>query len=278
MKENMYRYVNVFFYVYISAASLAISDAFAAHSDIWILLENNKVTISPDDLDDPQNPEPVLVDATTGNFLYLGDFGDFGGGPLETDDPGVQSPSNSFISGNTLYYQAVGSLWFWNGSDWVNSVPDQERIVIEDTQTTTTYITTSDITDGKGEIQDVDGAGGVHTHVDFSVAKGPGGTGEPADGVYLFDLIFVIEDSSGNVVHTQSDPVRIALGRYANAVQNPFDPPDPADVAAAEADFDAAIEALTNPTEAEPEPMNVPVPVFTLLILASLFTATVRCR
>ena len=197
--------------------------AFAQHSDIWLTLDNNQITISPTDL---SNSQAVKVDQTTGRFLFTGDFSDLGQGPLGTDDPGYQTLSGTFDPGAILNYRAVGGLQFWNGSSWVNTVNGQESITYEDALGSQTVWTTSGVTQAEGPIDQVLGNGSIHSHLDFAIANIGG---SPAVGAYMVDLeLFATDSIGGSVVHTASDPVRIAFNFQLSA-----------------SDFDAAIDALT---------------------------------
>ena len=105
----------------------------------------------------------MLVDVTTGKYLFTADFSDLGQGPKgATDDPGFQTLNNTFTPGLIFNFRAVGSLRFWNGETWVNDIPNQEVIRIEDALNITT-ISPDTITNQVGAIIDmVSNTGMVH--------------------------------------------------------------------------------------------------------------------
>ena len=96
--------------------------ASAQHADMWLILNGNQTAISPTDL---ETMAPVKIDWASGKFLFTGNFDDVGQGPTATDDPGFQAESGTFNAGAILNFRAVGSLQFWNGADWSNTVADQ---------------------------------------------------------------------------------------------------------------------------------------------------------
>lgn len=223
----------------------------AQHSDIWLVLDGNQVAVSPTDL---STSEAVLIDETTGKFLFASDFGEFFGGPFLTDDPGFQSLSSVFTVGSRLNYRVVENLRFWNGSYWQASVPDAERVLIEDNDfpAVITAISDSGVTNPEGFIEEVQSNGSVHKHIDFTIDNSLG-SGLPAFGVYMFELELLVVDGQGGSVHTESEPFRIAINFQLS-----------------EADFDEAIAALTSPA------VNVPLPGYALIFLAVLLLISGR--
>lgn len=250
----------------------------AQHSDIWITLENGQIVVSPTNL---QTGIDYKIDATTGLYLATGNFDDFGQGTEGTDDPGFQSQDGVFPSiGAWINYRAVGKLWFWDGDNWVNSVPNQEEIRIEDQTRATAIIRPDGVDSGncnpvpatglfdcpEGHIQPVveqnnPPAGGlIHQHVDYFVASANTDplNDDPTPGAYMFDLELYATDTGlqGNIVYTASEPFRIALKYQID-----------------QAEFDEAIAALTDPVV---ESVNVPVPFIALLSLAGFFVIVVK--
>lgn len=225
--------------------------AAAQHADIWLILNGNQTAASETNL---ETQSPVMMDVTTGRLLFAGDFDDVGQGPDATDDPGFQAEALTFNPSTILYYRAVGSLMFWNGSAWVNNVVDQERIQIEDALSSFTTIDVSGVTNPQGAIDQIAGDGSVHQHVDFSIDNSLG-AGAVAPGAYIIDLEFYLTNGvNGPVVHTTSEPVRIAFNYQLSS-----------------SEFDAAISALA-------PSLSVPVPAFALAIFAVLLIATTRWR
>ncbi len=223
----------------------------AQHSDVWVILDGNQVALSPTDL---QTTEPVKVDATTGKYLFTSDFGEFFGGPFLTDDPGIQSQAGAFTAGARLNYRAVEPLKFWNGDYWDVSVPDAERVLIEDSDfpQTITAVSTSGVTDAEGFIQEVFTNGSVHKHVDFRIDNSLG-TDLPAFGAYMIELELVVVDAVGAVVHTASDPFRIVINFQLSTEE-----------------YDEAVAALTAPA------VNVPIPGYALILLAVMLLLSRR--
>lgn len=227
----------------------------AQHSDIWMILEGNQTTVSETDL---EFNTPVLVDATTDRLLFTTDFGDLGGGPQGTDDPGFQALSGTYTAGSILNYRAVGSLLFWDGSAWVNDVVDQERLQVIDVLSTVTSIGTDTITNPEGFVGQVLSDSSVHDHIDFQVENSLG-TGGPATGAYLIDLEFFVTSAvDGPVIHTVSDPARIAFNHQLTTEE-----------------FDNAIAALTTPANFEVAvPLPGILPGMMLFILGVIFSVT----
>ena len=231
--------------------AMAPLQAFAQHSDIWLILDNGQVAASPVDLDTSNN---VLVDQSTGYFLFRGDFDDLGQGAEGTDDPGVQTQANTFTPNSILYFNAVGSLMYWDGSAWVNSVPDQERLQLVDALGNDTFVDINGVTNAAGAIDQVSSGGLIHSHNLKFYIDNTLGSGSPAPGQYMIDVQFYVTDTvGGTVIHTHSEPVRIAFNYQDSA------------------NADAAIMALTSPV-AE----NVPVPTVFLWALAALMIMVVK--
>ena len=117
----------------------AVTSPFASaqHADIWLVLNGNQTAVSPNNL---ETLAPVKIDWASGKLLFTGDFDDIGQGPTATDDPGLQTEPGTFNAGVILNFRAVGSLQFWNGGGWNNTVVDQELIQIEDALSNITSI------------------------------------------------------------------------------------------------------------------------------------------
>ena len=181
-------------------------------------------------------------------FLFTGNFDDVGQGPNGTDDPGFQAEAGTFNSGGILNFRAVGGLQFWDGSAWVNTVVDEERILIEDALSNLTTIDSAGVSNAEGAIDQIAGDGSVHQHVDFSIDNALGG-GTVAPGVYMIELAFYLTDGvSGPIVHTLSETVFIAFN-YQLSVS----------------EFDEAVNQLT-----APEGVSVPIPGVLLGFFAGL--------
>ncbi|MEM7541158.1 MAG: hypothetical protein AAF384_06165 [Pseudomonadota bacterium] len=225
--------------------------ALAQHSDVWVTLDSNQVTISPTNL---ETLESTLVDTATGRFLFLGDFGDLSGGPQGTDDPGYQAQSGTFQALSIFNYRGVGQLEFWDGASWVTSVPDQEQIIYTDALSSTTTWSTSGVTTPEGAIDQISPDGSIHSHLDFTIDNNGSA---PAAGAYLVDIeFFATSGVGGPVVHTSSAPVRVALNYQLS-----------------QTDFDAAIDALTTATSTASGPVRIPaLPLTAACLLGALLS------
>lgn len=217
----------------------------AQHADIWLVLNANQTAVSATNL---ATMSQVKLDFASHKFLFTGDFSDVGQGPNGTDDPGFQAEPGTFNSGVILNFRAVGSLQFWDGSNWVNTLVDQERIQIEDALSNITTIDSSGVSNAEGAIDQIASDGSVHQHVDFSIDNTLGG-GTVAPGAYMIELEFYSTSGVGGpIIHTLSESVLIAHNYQLSS-----------------SEFDAAILQLT-----EPEGVSVPIPGVLLFFFAGL--------
>lgn len=162
-----------------------------------------------------------------GLAIFEGDFGDLSGGPYATDDPGYDSEDGTFAAGAIINYAALGSLSYWNGTQWLASVPGSEYVRLtgnfgEESRWTVAG-TTGDLS---GLIGQAGADGKIHEHLDMAVARVGGGA--PAVGAYLIQL--QLTSSS----YLSSVPYYIALNRGLS-----------------EEDFETAIGALGPVPEAQ---------------------------
>lgn len=202
--------------------------AHAQHSDIWLLLESNSVAISRQNL---ETISDILIDQTTGQFLFTGDFGDLGQGQFGTDDPGYQAQAGTFTASIILAYQASGPLWFWDGNQWTTNLPDSESLNYIDALGTTISWDDTGASNALGYIDQVGGDGSIHSHLSFAIDN-TGGAGDPTIGAYMVELSFLALNSIGGAVaHESSEPIRIAFNNQLSANN-----------------FDQAIAALTTST------------------------------
>ncbi len=140
--------------------------AFAQHADIDVALISNKIVVDAANL--------VPNNAATGYKIYEGNFGDFAGGPNSTDDPGFDVPDGTFLAGQQLWFKAIGTLSFWNGSSW-GAAAGSATFTITDALGGNTLIKTSGVTNPFGAIGQADDGGGIHAHIDFSISPAPDG-------------------------------------------------------------------------------------------------------
>jgi len=121
----------------------------------------------------------------TGFKIFEGDFGDFAGGPHETDDPGYDSAPGTFLPGTFITYNTVGSLWFWNGRNW--GLAGAERVRLDGNMFEESFFsgtgTSGDLT---GLVGVAGNSGVVHKHLDMVVSRV--GVGVPTTGSYMFQL------------------------------------------------------------------------------------------
>ncbi|ODT85751.1 MAG: hypothetical protein ABS69_00550 [Nitrosomonadales bacterium SCN 54-20] len=173
-------------------------------------------------------PNSVPVAVATGYKIFEGNLGDLYGGPLKTNDPGFVATSGTFQSGEQLWYQATGTLSFWNGTSW-GTAPDNVSFKLSDALGSDTLITAAGVTNPLGVIDAADSSGGIHRHLDFSIS------GSNPAGSYLATLQLTSRDASGNLPspYLDSDPFHIVFNQGLDASA-----------------FEASITALTVP---EPE-------------------------
>jgi hypothetical protein len=116
---------------------------------------------------DELNSVPVAV--ATSYKIFEGNLGDLYGGPLKTNDPGFVATSGTFQPGEQLWYQATGTLSFWNGTSW-GTAPDNVSSKLADALGSDTLITAAGVTNPLGVIDAADSSGGIHRHLDFSIS------------------------------------------------------------------------------------------------------------
>lgn len=231
------------------------SIAKAQHSDIWLILDESQVAI--DEINTETNT-PTTVDQTTGRFLFSSNFSDLGQGPQGTDDPGFQTLANTFTPNGILNFRAIESLLFWNGDAWVNSVVDQERILVIDALSNSTIIDVAGISNAEGAIDQIDSGGSIHQHIEFYVDNHTS-ENEPAPGAYMINMEFFATDTlGGNEIHATSEPVRITFAYLISPEE-----------------YEEAVSALTSPITT-PEEISVPIPNGALLVLAGLLFVFAR--
>ncbi|KAB2318137.1 PEP-CTERM sorting domain-containing protein [Betaproteobacteria bacterium SCN1] len=140
----------------------------------------------------------------TGYAIFESDFGDFAGGPYRTDDPGYDSAAGTFAAGTIINYQALGSLWYWNGLNWGNSVVNGETVQLDGNFGETTVWTVGGVTgDGAGLVGQAGSDGKIHEHLDMSI-EAPAGF-LPTAGAYYVALQLVSEG------YANSDPFLVVF-------------------------------------------------------------------
>ncbi len=149
--------------------------------------------------------------AATGYKIYEGNFNDFAGGPNSTDDPGFDVVDGTFVAGQQLWFKAIGTLGYWNGSAW-GAAPGSATFTITDALGGNTLIKASGVTNPFGAIGEADDGGGIHAHIDFSISPTPAG---PV-GAYMATLFLTSRTSDGVTPYpgiTDSDPFHLVMNR-----------------------------------------------------------------
>jgi len=147
--------------------------------------------------------------------LFETDFGDIGGGPFVTDDPGidVNIQQGTFTPGNWLRFQPVGQLLFWDGMNWQPTVPNGERIEIKDVLDNVITFQPHEVSDNSAVVGEIDSEGGLHEHLNFSIfdaSNTPGGS----PGAYRIQLKLVESKPNSDVsVSIATSPIAIIFNR-----------------------------------------------------------------
>ena len=238
----MFRSMHVAFGAALTTLAMMVSpQVLAQHADIEAVVIGGKLIV------DEENAAPVAFG--TGYKIFEGDFGDLPSGLTGTDDPGFLAPSGTFLSGEQLWYHALGTLSFWNGTSWA-AAPSGIALTVEDILGSETLISSLGATNPYGVIDQVDSAGGIHAHIDFSISNV-----NPV-GAYLATFELTSRDASGNLPspYLDSDPFQIAFNRGLSHEV-----------------FEASISALVSPV---PEPQTYAM----LLAGLALFGAVARRR
>ena len=161
------------------------------------------------------NPWREGAEIFTESALYETDFGDLGGGPFVTDDPGVDVniQAGAFTPGNWLRYKPVGQLLFWDGTQWTDVVPNGERIDITDVLSNVTSFSADGVSETAGVIGEVDSNGSVHEHVSFAIfdaSNAPNGSA----GAYRIQFnLFESLPQSDLPVSITATPIAIVFNR-----------------------------------------------------------------
>lgn len=168
----------------------------------------------------------------TNGILFEADFGDLPGGLFRTDDPGfdVDTALGAFGTGNWLRFQGVGSLNFWDGSSWSNTVLNGEHIEFEDVLGNLTTFSTSGVTNPVGVIDQLDSAGDLHSHLDMSIRNASNALGGSVGAYWVTLQLFETAPDSLVPVSDFSAPFSIIFNRgmqtadFESAVSAAFAP------------------------------------------------------
>lgn len=135
----------------------------------------------------------------TGYAIFESDFGDFAGGPYKTNNPGYDSHTGTFASGDIIGYQALGSLWYWDGADWANNVANGETVLLNGNLFEETFWSVAGVLgDATGLLGQAGASGNIHEHLSMSINAPTGFL--PTVGAYYVTLR-LISDS-----YASSDP------------------------------------------------------------------------
>lgn len=188
--------------------------------------------------------EQFSVEASTGRTIVSANFGDFAGGPHKTDDPGWVVSAGNLLSGEFLWFRALGSLRFWDKEQqlWLDNPPNEERVryfgaippevVINGTDEDNAFYAKGTIWSAEGlegpleapieQAADVETGDAIHAHLDFCVEDNTGDctirrlgfTGSPAVGAYLIEIqIFsnAVTENGLQQKYFDSPPIKIVL-------------------------------------------------------------------
>ncbi len=164
-----------------------------------------------DDLQPWRNGAEIFVNS---NFFET-DFGDLPGGLFVTDEPGidVNVAKGTFTPGNWLRFKPIGQLFYWNGTEWVSSVPNEERVEIKDALDATISIRTDGVSDTSAVIGEINGQGGLHEHLDFSIVDASNALNGSV-GAYGIQLkLFETKANSDISVSITTTPITIVFNR-----------------------------------------------------------------
>lgn len=160
-------------------------------------------------------PWRVGAEIFVNSTLFETDFGDLGGGPFVTDEPGidVNIQEGAFTPANWLRFQAVGQLLYWNGTQWSETVPNGERIEVTDALNNAILFSTSDVSEAAGVIGEIDSEGGLHEHLSFKIFDASN-TPNGSSGAYRIQFkLFESLPQSNTSVSIAASPIAIVLNR-----------------------------------------------------------------
>lgn len=183
--------------------SLLVSSAFAANTDDQDQHES--------DIQPWRNGAEILLNRQ----LFEADFGDLPGGSFNTENPGVDVnvAKGSFTSGNWIRLQPVGQLQFWNGSEWIPTVPNGERIELKDAQDQIIAFRSNGVDSQSAIVGEIDSEGGLHEHLNFSIYNASN-TLNGSVGAYRIQLkLFETKPQSDVSVSIATSPIAIVFNR-----------------------------------------------------------------
>lgn len=160
-------------------------------------------------------PWRIGAEIFVNSALFETDFGDLGGGPFVTDDPGVDVniQAGTFTPGNWLRYQPVGQLLFWDGKQWTDAVPNGERIEITDVLSNVTAFSADGVSETAGVIGEIDSGGGLHEHLSFSIFDATNAPNGSAGAYRVQFKLFESLPQSDLSVSIAASPIAIVFNR-----------------------------------------------------------------
>lgn len=147
--------------------------------------------------------------------LVESDFGDLGGGAFATDEPGfnVNIAQGTFTPGNWLRFKPVGQLLYWDGTQWISTIPNGERIEVTDALESTLAFSNTGVSETAGTIGEIGSDGGVHEHLSFKIldaSNTPNGT----PGAYRIQFkLFESIPNSNTSASIATSPIAIVFNR-----------------------------------------------------------------
>lgn len=160
-------------------------------------------------------PFKVAGQIYTNGDLFAADLGDLYGGLYKTNNPGFDADTDKGALGasNWLQLQGLGSLKFWDGSTWSNSVLNGEYIEIEDALGSIMTIGADGVTNPFGVIDELDASGDLHSHLKMSIKDASNALAGNV-GAYWIDLTILETAAFGSTpVSSASAPFSIIFNR-----------------------------------------------------------------
>lgn len=160
-------------------------------------------------------PWRVGAEIFVNSSLFEADFGDLSGGSFATDEPGVDVniAEGTFTPGNWLRFKPVGQLLFWSGTEWVDSMPNGERIEITDALENIISFSGNAVSETAGIIGAIGSDGGLHEHISFKIfdaTNTPNGT----PGAYRIQLkLFESQANDDTSISIAASPIAIVFNR-----------------------------------------------------------------
>lgn len=164
---------------------------------------------------DDLQPWRIGAEIFVNSSFFEADFGDLPGGMFVTDEPGidVNVAQGTFTPGNWLRFQPIGQLLYWNGTEWVSTTPNGERVEIKDALGSEISIGTDEVSETIAVIGEINGEGGLHEHVDFSVFDASNVLNGSV-GAYRIQLkLFETKAQSDISVSIATTPITIVFNR-----------------------------------------------------------------